>query len=409
MNKLYKYLQQCPFLIAVLCIVFLNASDLPVSAAQPDEILSKIENETRASNTDELVLIKDRKVIFQYSSGRFTSPILAMSASKSIVALAVGLAIDDGALKSVDERVSDFFPEWQNDHRNRITVRHLLNHTSGIRAKKTTEDIYLEPDFVKHALRADLTSNPGADFFYNNRATNLLPAVLQMATGKRMDVYLREKLFRKLGVNDADWFWQLDKAGNPYGMSGLYIRPLALAAVGQLILQNGLWNGKQIISRKWLKEMLTPGQQHEPGCGYLWWLKSNPEEDQIYFDDQLISQYKENKVSEIHLKRLQPMVGRTFFRNELKNRLLAAFGSKENAQSFLSEISRLGLPDGKLKTGPVSAYVAEGYLGQFLVIIPKKKIVAVRMLHHTSTTTDSNFQTFPGLVQNLDTHTPTSP
>jgi len=400
MNKVIN-IRICSFWVGILCFAFLAMTNSTILATQQNEIFSGLEDEAKASNTDELILLKDGKVIFQYSSKRFKDPILAMSASKSIVALAVGLAIDEGALKGVDERVSNFFPEWKDDKKNRITVRHLLNHTSGIRAKKTTEDIYLQADFVKFALMADLISEPGTSFFYNNRATNLLPAIVQKATGKRMDVYLREKLFRKLGVNDSDWFWELDKAGNPYGMSGLYIRPLALSMIGQLILQDGTWNGKQIISKKWLKEMLSPGQEYEPDCGYLWWLKSNPEEDQIYFDDSLISKYKEKRVSEFHLKRLQSMVGKAILRNDLKKEFVAAFGSKENAQDFLNEISMLGLPDGKLKRGPISGYIAEGYLGQFLVIYPKKGLVGVRMLQYTSETKNSNFPTFPELVRNL--------
>lgn len=376
-------------------------TNLAILAKQPGERFSMLENEAKFSNTDELIILRNGETIFQYSSNRFKDPICAMSASKSVVALAVGFAIDEGALKGVDEQVSNFFSEWKDDKRNKITVRHLLNHTSGIRAKKTTEDVYLQENFVEHALKADLVSEPGASFFYNNRATNLIPAIVEKATGKRMDVYLREKLFQKLGVKDSDWFWKLDKTGNPYGMSGLYIRPLALAMIGQLILQDGKWDGNQIISKKWLKEMLSPGQEYEPGCGYLWWLKSNPEEDQIYFDDSLISIYKANRVSEVHLKRLQSIVGKSFSRSEFKNKFLAAFGSKENAQDFLNDIKRLGLPDGKLKQGPVSSYVAEGYLGQFLVVFPGKGIVGVRMLHYTSETKNSNFLNFPELVRNL--------
>ena len=147
--------------------------------------------------------------------------------------------------------------------------------------------------------------------------------------------------------------------------------------------------------------MLSPGQEYEPRCGYLWWLQSIPEEDQIYFDDSLISMYKANRVSEVHLKRLQSIAGKAILRNDLKKELVEAFGSKENAQDFLNEISMLGLPDGKLKQGPVSGYIAEGYLGQFLVIYPKKRLVGVRMLHYTSEKTNSHFLTFPQLVWNL--------
>jgi len=324
-----------------------------------------------------------------------------MSVSKSVVALAIGFAIDEGALNSINEPVCSFFPLWKKGKKAKITIKNLLNHTSGIQAKKTCEDIYLHDSCLKHALNAKLVSVPGERFFYNNRAINILPGIIQKVTGMRMDAYLKKKLFKRLNISDSDWFWQLDKSGSPYGMSGLYIRPAALAKIGLLILQKGGWNGHQIISRKWLEEMTSPGQKLNSGCGYLWWLKSNPQDDRFFFDENLISLYKNAGVSSKSIKKLQPMVGRMFTRQKFRRTFVESLGSLENAQKFLNEISKLGLPDGKIKQGPISTWLAEGYLGQYLVIIPSKKLVGVRLIDQTSAGSNTNFKNFPMLLQDL--------
>ncbi|MBF0547265.1 MAG: beta-lactamase family protein [Candidatus Riflebacteria bacterium] len=355
----------------------------------------------KASKSDEVLILKDGKVVYRYSSRKTRDPIEVMSCTKSIVALAIGLAIDEGALANVDVPVSEFYPEWKKDARRNITIRHLLNHTSGLKANKTTEDIYQQPDFIKYALKSELEHHPGEHFFYNNRATNLLSGIVEKTTGRKLNDYLNERLFRKLDIRDSEWRWESDKAGNPHGMSGLSMRPQAFAKIGKLILQNGVWNEQKIISRGWLEAMLSPGQELEPGCGYLWWLKSNPTDDLLFYDESLLQQYEQNGVSKTQLERLKTMAGKPLKRPEFKEKLLNVFGSLDAANVFLKEVSGKGLPDTRIKRGPIDSYVAEGYLGQYLVIIPSRGVVGVRLIHYTSAGDKTNFPEFLEMVARL--------
>jgi CubicO group peptidase (beta-lactamase class C family) len=229
----------------------------------------------------------------------------AMSATKSVVSLAVGRLLTTGALESIDVPVHTFYPEWATGPRSAITIRHLLNHTSGIEVGRTAEAIYASDDFVRFALDADLASEPGTVVFYNNSATNLLAGVVGEAAGQRMDLFLRDDLFARLGI--TDFGWSLDPAGNPHGMAGLQIHAEDFARIGQLVLQRGEWNGERLIDDAWFDASMAPGSELSPRVGLLWWLTRD--------DD-----------------------------------------------------------------GAVAGYRADGYLGQYLVVYPRERLVGVRMV-----------------------------
>jgi CubicO group peptidase (beta-lactamase class C family) len=98
----------------------------------------------------------------------------------------------------------------------------LLNQTSGLQnLRTTTPEIYPSPDFVQLALAAELSSDPGSKFSYNNKAVNLLVGVVKQASGMRMDQYVATEVFEPLVIKD--FTWTLDRAGNPHGMAGLQI------------------------------------------------------------------------------------------------------------------------------------------------------------------------------------------
>ena len=85
-----------------------------------------------------------------------------------------------------------------------------------------------------------------------------------------MDRFIGKEIFQPLGI--TDFCWTLDQAGNPHGMSGLEIRAIDLAKIGQMMLDEGSWNGKPIVSKDWVRQSVEPGQSFNPTCGLLWWL-----------------------------------------------------------------------------------------------------------------------------------------
>ena len=232
---------------SLLIISLLQISAFSQDFSQP--ILDKILQRAKDSHSDSLLIIKDGKVVAEYYAGKKEEKIETMSCTKSVVGLAIAKLVDQGKIKSFDQPVYEFYPEWKQGKKASITVRHLLNHTSGLQnLPDTSYEIYPSKDFVKLALAAELSDEPGAKFSYNNKAVNLLAGIVQVASGKRMDVFMRDEFFAPLAIKD--FRWTLDAAGNPHGMSGLQLSAEDFAKFGTLILNRGKFNDKQILSEK---------------------------------------------------------------------------------------------------------------------------------------------------------------
>lgn len=364
--------------------------------------LEKLMAATVASKSSALVIIKNGKLVVDWRpAGAVAHPIETMSATKSIVNLAIGRLIDDGKIKSVDEPVYRFYPEWKQGRKKTITLRHLLDHTSGLQAQPTTgEEIYPSPDFVKLALAAELSDDPGVRVFYNNKAVNLLAGVVKVASGQPLDAYLRDVLFVPLGI--TDWKWSHDSAGNPHAMSGLRLEAIDLAKIGQLLVDGGVWRGKRIISQSWIAESVKPSQKMKR-VGLLWWLLF--EWQKLTIDDTVIAAWRAAKVDAAFIAKVAPMKGTLYERADFFATLSKVFEKDGGLEYWYDHTWRKGLSDGAVSTGPVAGYYADGYLGQYLVVLPKQHLVAVRQLEAREDSPDAKnydaFTTFAATVQTL--------
>jgi CubicO group peptidase (beta-lactamase class C family) len=253
-------------------------ADADFPRAEPGDVgidktaLERLRVRAKEADSDAVVIVKDGRLVADWDFGREHGPIEAMSATKSIVNLAIGRLIDRGKIKSLDQPVCEFYPEWKQGRKKLITVRHLLNHTSGLQSPLITREIYDSPDFVQFALAAEISDDPGTKFFYNNKAVNLLAGVVQKASGERMDRFIAKEIFEPLGIKEFGW--SLDPSGNPQAMAGLQIRAIDLAKIGQMMLDEGSWKGRQVISKQWVRKSVEAGQPLEPTCGLLWWLST---------------------------------------------------------------------------------------------------------------------------------------
>ena len=350
--------------------------DVEASGLDPTAV-ARLVQRAKAAESDALVVVVDGRLVVEEYFGRPRGPIEAMSATKSIVALGVGHLIGDGRIESVDTPVHRFFPEWLQGRKKDITIRHLLNHTSGLQnLPRTDVEIYPSPDFVQLAIAAELVADPGVEFSYNNKAVNLLAGVIERASGMRMDAYIGEHVFAPLGIEDFGW--TLDDAGNPHAMSGLQISALDLARIGQLLLDGGIHNGKQIIDRAFVEEATHPDPKRSSGrCGLLWWLEH--ESQKFAITNDLMERWRESDVDPELLTLLAPLVGKEYDRPEFSEALLQALPEPAQRELFYDNTWRRGLPDVEiLGQGPIVAFRAEGYLGQHLVIVPSAGLVAVR-------------------------------
>ncbi|HUY38166.1 MAG TPA: serine hydrolase [Candidatus Binataceae bacterium] len=191
------------------------------------------------------------------------------SMTKSVTDLIVGIAIDRGWIKSVDQSVMSFFPEYADlltPEKNRITLRNLLTMSSGLEwhefdtpyTSDKNSEIRMDtaPDPYRYALEQPVAAPPGEIWNYNSGSTELLGAILRKATGKPLDQLARSLLFEPLGIADVEWYKYAH--GNPSAAAGLRLRPRDLAKIGQLVLQHGAWNGKQLVSAAWIDASTTP-------------------------------------------------------------------------------------------------------------------------------------------------------
>ncbi len=339
-----------------------------------EELLRRVQQ----PGSDALYVWRDGEVLVNWHSAAGDRPIETMSVTKSIVNLAIGRLLYLGKLPSLDVPVSEFFPAWRSGPKRDILVRHLLNHTSGLVADRTTESIYASADFVQFALDADLGSPPGSRFFYNNRATNLLAGLVERAAGCQLDAFMANEFFLPLGIHR--WSWTRDRAGNPHAMSGLSLRAEDLAKFGQIMFNQGIWEGTRFVSEDWVAESSAVSQPHEPTCGLLWWLI--PESVEFTIDDSVIHAWRTAipPVEEGFIERILLLKDRRFRRGTLRNALAEALGV-EPTESGLEEWNRntwqRGLPTVRTVPSRILGVHGNGYLGQHLVVLPASRLVAV--------------------------------
>lgn len=182
-------------------------------------------------------------------------PHILWSLSKSFTSTAVGLAVAEGKL-SIDDKVLSFFPEdvppEPSPHLRAMTVRHLLTMSTGHAAEPWWQG---EEVWTKRFLAEPVPHEPGTHFRYNTPATYMLSAIVQKVTGETVVDYLTPRLFEPLGIQKPTW--DQSPQGISIGGYGLYLRTEDIAKFGQLYLQQGKWQGKQLIPGEWIAQATT--------------------------------------------------------------------------------------------------------------------------------------------------------
>ncbi|MGJ7506116.1 serine hydrolase domain-containing protein [Variovorax sp. GT1P44] len=205
------------------------------------------------------------------------------SVSKSVASLALGIAIDRGLIRGVDEPIYDFFPELSDlrtPEKDRILLKHVLNMTMGLEWQEATAET---GDFFNDEARMNMASDPcryvlsrasaapaGQTFHYSTGALALVAAIVRRATGQHLDDFARENLFAPLAIADVTW----DRVrGETDAGGGLRLRPRDMVKIGQLVLSGGLWQDNQIVSKNWINASTTASTTTTDGqtYGYLWW------------------------------------------------------------------------------------------------------------------------------------------
>jgi CubicO group peptidase (beta-lactamase class C family) len=238
-----------------------------VDPAPLDELADQI-----AANSQCLTVVKDGVVVYDHAwTGDTETDSEAWSATKSMTSTLVGIAQADGLL-DVDDPVADYVPEWEGTESEAITIRNLLSNDSGryydFVSDYTTMAIQA-PDKTAYAIGLSQQHPVGEHWEYNNSAIQVLEQVLEVATGGDVAEFAQERLFEPLGMTSEI---RHDDAGNTLAFMGAQVSCHDLARFGHLYLNEGQWDGEQVVPAEYVQEATSPSQEVNPDYGFLWWL-----------------------------------------------------------------------------------------------------------------------------------------
>jgi len=262
-----------------------------IDSAQLAKLFEQIQSEDYA--IDGVVIVRHGRLVAE----GYRAPTTAetqhhlFSGTKSFTSALIGIALDQGYLTGVDQRVLDFFPDrtFQNvdDAKRSITLDNLLTMSGGfeweggILESPGLTELWSSGDWVQFTLDLPLSDPPGSRFVYNSGESHLLSAILQQTVGMKAEEFAAQQLFAPLGI--TAWSWRTDPQGISTGGWGLYLTPRDMAKFGYLYLNGGLWDGQQVISADWVADStrarIAAGDQWlAESYGYQWWI-----DDQGYF------------------------------------------------------------------------------------------------------------------------------
>ena len=211
------------------------------------------------------------------------------SVSKSVTSITIGIAIARKEFPAdLDTPILKYFDEYKianlDERKRRITLRHLLTMTPGLEwnedlpyndPKNSCDVMESKHDWVEYVINQPMAAEPGKVWVYSSGATQLLSHIFKQVTGKTIDQYAAEYLFQPLGIA---YHWKHSPTGLPDTEGGLYISSSSLAKIGFLLLNNGRWEGKQIVPADWVKASVAPAMSAEDEgqrwkYGFQWWLQ----------------------------------------------------------------------------------------------------------------------------------------
>lgn len=264
----------------------------PVAMAQPQlsqAALEKIEQYAQDHRSSSLLVMHQGKLVLEkywrgHNQAAYTN---SMSMAKTVLSLLIGIAIADGSIGSEQDPVAKYISEWANDDRAKITIEDLLKMQSGLRDYEIADDpfsdiiqLYLGTDAQSAALNVPAERPSGQEFAYINANSQILGLLLERATGQGYGQYLSTKLWQPIGAQKAQ-LWLDRPDGNAKPFCCLFARSQDWLRVGQLLLNDGKVNQKQVVPADWIKKMLVSSGS-EPAYGYHIWLKARTQDGPGY-------------------------------------------------------------------------------------------------------------------------------
>jgi CubicO group peptidase (beta-lactamase class C family) len=351
----------------------------PAAEGIDEAALQTLRAAAATAHSSALVVLRHGKKVEEAYFGGVSEPTETMSATKGLSSLAVGAALQDGLLRSLDAPMTEWFPSWKDGVHDGITLRHVLTHTSNLDAPRRADAIYQSGDAIGYALGLKMAGPPGAAFFYNNAATNLLAGVIRGVTQKPLDAYYRERVLAPLGIREVEW--QKDAKGNPYAMAGLQMHALDLAKLGQLVLQKGAWNGRQVVAPAYIEAMCKPAQPYRATSGLLWWV--GYPKAALVLDDAFFQKLEASGAPAEVRAGLATLKGQRLGPGELVPALFRTLGPKA-PEIWANEVAQRKVEPREEVEGAPEECSARGSFGQLVAVFPQRDLVVVRLTREFS-------------------------
>ncbi|MBN8701480.1 MAG: serine hydrolase [Bacteroidetes bacterium] len=254
--------------------------------------------------TEAFLVIKNDSVVYEHYWDGYSedSRSNSFSMAKTIVSILVGIAINEGKIKNIDQPVADFIPSFKVGVKQQITIRHLVTMSSGIGFDEHYKNplaypakAYYGKDINKLTLGYEATEQPGKVFNYLSGNTQLLGIILESATGLSLNEYASQKLWNPINAKNTAW-WDIDDAGNEKAYCCFNSNARDFSRIGLLYLHKGKWNDKQIVSEQYASESVVPANlvntrgEKNTCYGYSWWIM-NYKTKNIFYARGILGQY----------------------------------------------------------------------------------------------------------------------
>lgn len=248
-----------------------------------------------SSFTTGFIVIKNDSLAFEdyYLGNSASTRHIAWSMSKSFVSALVGIALEEGHIKSIQQPIDDYLPELKGSAYEGVRIKDILQMSTGVKFNEDYSDFYSDINkwgrqfawgSSQNTFAASLENErqPGTYNHYVSINTHVLGMLLVKTTNKSLSQYLEEKIWQKIGM-EYNSYWLMDDYGMEMALGGLNASLRDFAKLGQLYLQDGLWNGQEIVPKEWIKASITPdaphlmpgtreSSTHKFGYGFQWWI-----------------------------------------------------------------------------------------------------------------------------------------
>ncbi len=288
-------MKSCVYIVICLLFTACRTFNMPLTDSEKNylnnngadkQYFDKMLNSDGNNKIDSILIYKNGNIAFERYFNNYNRDKKhdIRSSTKAITALLVGIAIDKGFILDIDVPITTFFPEKQNLplYFSKITIRDLLSMRSGLNSDDWYKDspgneelMYKTKSWIDFFFNLEPVNNPGEVFRYSTAGVIILGEIIARASKMPFDKFADLYLFKELEI--SDYSFEKTPSGEIDSGGHLKIKPLDFAKIGLLVLQNGIWKGRQIISSQWITQINTPTSNifedsiQGPYMGFLWW------------------------------------------------------------------------------------------------------------------------------------------